>query len=429
MRGDARRVLLLALLALLLRLGWIAYAGWTSGGGFSYDDERLHWQLGRNLVTGGALVSDDGRYAARMPLYPLLLAPFAALGGAGVLLARVAQATIGAATVALLYSLAREGLGRRAALLAGLLLALDPFSIFFANLLLTEVAFTCVAVGLTLAVWRLLRNPRSAAALISVALLGGAAVFTRPSSLGWVGALWVVLAIFGPSRPRAMAQVFLCATALAVLLVNWGARNQRVIGEYALLSTNGGVTLYDAQGPQADGSSNQAFLREMPELEGLNEPQRDRRLRELAVTQMRSDPARVARLAWVKFLRTWSLTPNEANHRSGATAVASAAFTGLVLLAALTALARSALRRARRAAPAKDGRDARGAPPGARRGLFYALLLLPIVYFTVVHCVYVGSLRYRIPLMPFLEVLAAAAVVGGSQKWDGRIQKRSEPRA
>jgi hypothetical protein len=39
----------------------------------------------------------------------------------------------------------------------------------------------------------------------------------------------------------------------------------------------------------------------------------------------------------------------------------------------------------------------------------WLLVVLPIVYFTLLHMVFVGSLRYRVPVMPFMMVLAGAS--------------------
>ena len=38
-------------------------------------------------------------------------------------------------------------------------------------------------------------------------------------------------------------------------------------------------------------------------------------------------------------------------------------------------------------------------------------LLLPVAYFTLLHLVFVGSVRYRVPVMPLVEILAAWGVV------------------
>jgi hypothetical protein len=191
-------------------------------------------------------------------------------------------------------------------------------------------------------------------------------------------------------------RALVCAGVLGLALLPWGLRNRAVIGEAAWLGTNGGLTLYDAQGPQARGDSDQSFLQTMPELASLGEAERDRRLGRLAIEQMTADPARVLRLALVKLARTWSLTPNVAPYRAGAEAYISAVFMLIVLACAVVGLIRT--RRLRR---------------------LHAVMLLPIMYFTMVHCIYVGSVRYRVPVMPLLEILAAAAFLPPSTRAAG----------
>jgi len=384
--------------ALALRLAWVLLRWAKTGAAFDYPDEELHWQLAANLFEKGTLVSDDGRFAARMPAYPLFLALFAWAGDAGVMLARLAQAVLGGASSWIAYRIADATVGRKAGWVAGLLVCFDPYGIFFANLLLTEVLFTVLALGLVACALRVLldRKPRLGWPAIGVAILGAAAVMTRPSSAGWIGLLWVVLWLLDLPKKLATRRVTVCLAAMAVCLLPWGLRNRAVIGDPAWLSANGGITLYDAQGPQADGSSNQAFVAEMPEIASLDEVERDRRYRDLAIEQMRKDPGRVISLAWVKFRRTWSLTPNVEEHSGGATAIASAVYTGVVLLGALVALIRLILWRGKSDAARRHRR-------------LLAQVWLPVIYFTLLHCIFIGSLRYRVPLMPMLAIAAASA--------------------
>ncbi len=403
---SRKQLLLVLLLALLPRLTWVGYRSLSADVRFEYPDEALHWQLAENLVQRGALVSDDGRYAARMPVYPLALAPFAALSGRGEdgpALARLAQAVLGACTVAIAAAWAGAAGGRRAGWLVGLASAFDPFAVFFSSLLLTEVLFTFLAVAAAAMVWRQHAgaDPPAAASTLLIALLLTAAVMTRPSAAGWVLAL-AAIAILAPGRSadRARRAAMLVVVA-AVGFLPWGLRNYALLGEPAWLSTNGGVTLYDAQGPQADGSSNQAFLtdlRQRPELAELNEAEFDAALRSLAIQQMRRDPQRVFSLAAAKFRRTWSLTPNVAEYRSGAAAIAGAAYTALVLAAALGGLLALLFSPARR--------HMRGLP------MLLGVTWLAAAYFTFVHCFYVGSVRYRVPLMPMLCVAATPLLAG-----------------
>jgi 4-amino-4-deoxy-L-arabinose transferase-like glycosyltransferase len=429
------------LVGLTLRVAWVLLRWSKQGAAFEFPDEDLHWQLASNLVSDGTLVSDDGRFAARLPAYPLFLALFAWAGESGILIARLAQAALGAATAWIAYSFVHRAFDRRAAIVAGVLVCIDPYAVFFANLLLTEVLFGFFAVGLTACAWLLVtqRTRPNGFAAVGVAVLGAAALMTRPSAAGWIALLWAALWLFEKQRKRATRRLTLQVVVLAVCLIGWGLRNRAVIGAPAWLSTNGGVTLYDAQGPQADGSSDQTFLSELPELAALDEVQRDRKLRQLAIAEMREDPGRVWALAWTKFRRTWSLIPNVADYRGGFTGLVSAAFTAAVLLGALVGLARTlwpkAVRLEETIDPNRDreraaglNRDRERAANGPRAGAggsdsaaaagmlwtrqrrrLHMLLWLPMVYFTLVHCVFIGSLRYRVPLMPFLEIAAATA--------------------
>jgi hypothetical protein len=378
-------LLVLCGVALAVRAAWVLYRWYHYGPRLDYPDEELHWQLATHLVRDGMLVTDDGRFAARMPLYPFFLAFFAPWGPVGILGARLAQAVLGAATAGLVYRWVHTTSGPRAAAFVGLLVCCDPFAIFFANLLLTEVLFTLLAVAFAACAWQWLA-PTHRAAIAGLALLGPMLVLARPAALGWVILTWVLLA--GLSGRRRARPLLLCPAVLILLLFPWGLRNKAELGTWAWLSTNGGVTLYDAQGPQADGSSDQSFLQERPELRGLDEVALDRTATRLALGQMRADPARVIRLAAIKFLRMWSLVPNIAEYHSGSAALAGAVYTVILLVGAALGAFR-ALRR---------GRAGRA---------WLAVLWLPVVYFTLVHCVYVGSVRYRVPLLPLLAMAAA----------------------
>lgn len=400
MSNAARHAgLLVFCLACAMRVGWVS-TQWIRGRHApTFPDEQLHWSMAENLVTGGALVTDDGRYAARMPLYPLFLTCFAWLGEAGWLAARLAQALAGGLTALLVYRFAREALDERSALAAGLLTAFDPFAIAFSNLLLTEAIFMPLAVGLAYAGWRVAVRPAESARCVwAISGFGAAALLTRPSAVAWLPLLWVALLCLDPLKSRGARRLALYACVVALALLPWGLRNRAVIGSWALLSANGGITLYDAQGPQADGSSDQAgFVERMPEVAALPEAQRDRAYRDLAIEQMRRDPARIVRLAWVKFLRTWNPIPNAAAYRGGTIAMISAVWMILMYI---------------------------GIVPGTwrarARGRFLLMAWLPIVCFTLLHCIFIGSMRYRVPLMPFVELLAAAALVRSATNHAGQ---------
>jgi 4-amino-4-deoxy-L-arabinose transferase-like glycosyltransferase len=392
--------------ALVARAAWVLWDGARAGPALTFDDETLHWQLASHLLEHGRLVADDGRLAARMPLYPLLLAPFTAWGERGVLAARLAQSVAGAATAWAACRFAWQAAGRRAGLTAGLLVAMDPYSVFFTGLLLNETVYALVLVCLSWAAWLALRDRRAApgvaeggregrlgAGFWAILVLGPLATLLRPEALAYVLLLWLVLLFARTTWRVRLTRTALWGAALLLALAPWAARNRVVLGHTVWLSTNGGVTLYDGQGPQADGSSDQSFLRDMPELAALDEAQRDRQLFRAAVQQMRSDPGRVARLAIEKLRRTWSLAPNLPPYRDSHLGRVAGGFTVAVLALAVVGTWR------------------------LRRDTALLLgLWLAVMFTTLLSAVLIGSVRYRVPLMPLVEVAAGLALARATQR-------------
>ncbi len=388
-RSTTARWALLLVAAVALRAGWVAWSAMGGDGGLAYPDEELHWRLATNLLERGELVTNDGRYAARMPLYPLLLSGCAAFGDAGIFVARAVQALFGGLTCVVVARLASRIWGAAAAGPAFVLAAFDPFAVFFANLLLTETVFTLLFVSFVAATWRMIEQPRDWIGAFAVAGLGAALVLTRPSAVLLLPLMWVATISLARVRGPALQRIAMAPLVLVIALLPWGLRNVSVIGSFAWLSTNGGVTLYDAQGPQADGSSDQRFLAQKPDLAPMGEAARDAHLRDLALRQMRQNPGRVAQLGVTKLQRTWNPFPNVEEYRGGLAAWAGGLYTVVVYGLAAAALLRSAWH---------------------GRGRAVAVLLLPCVYFALLHAIYIGSIRYRLPVMPLLMVLGAAVI-------------------
>jgi hypothetical protein len=160
------------------------------------------------------------------------------------------------------------------------------------------------------------------------------------------------------------------------------------------VTTQGGKALYEAAFPGATGgpvewrdhpAGRAAHARTLQ----LDEASADRFLRAEAWRAAREDPLRFAGLALVKAWRVWSPIPNhEAFRTPGLLALVLFSYGPVLVLAGLGALR-------------------------LRRGSILAVLLLALpVYITLLHLVFIGSLRYRIPAEPDLLLLAAYRVAG-----------------
>lgn len=374
----------------------------------SLPDQREYLDLGRNLLAGDGLRFVDPRFsdevrAFRTPGYPVLVA---ACGG-NVAVVRVVQAAIDTSTVLATFLLAWRWLSPRLSLLAAAGVAANPFLVYFCSLILTETLFA------SLVAWSMAllartgsggggranrAGGRRAAFWIGVSL-ACCAIYVRPSAAGLplvLGAAAVlaggstqVLRLKGFTLPVGAAMLALTVTALAP----WAVRNRTVTGAWVWTSTNDGFTLYDGLNPDADGSSDQSFVRRMPVLQTMNEVARSRYLSRQALAWAGENPRRAVELAGRKLARMWSPVPLSAEF-GGRRAYVGVAAAYAVPLFVLTMI----------------GLWAGPLPRSAK-----VLLVLPAVYFSVGHAITVGSLRYRVPAEPMLCVVAASAFAGASR--------------
>ncbi|MCS7034724.1 MAG: glycosyltransferase family 39 protein [Phycisphaerae bacterium] len=390
-----RGLLILLLVALGLRLAWGLSQPVEEDAMFrSLPDQRDYLLLGRSLLDRGTLAMTDPRFgeevrAFRPPGYPI----FVAICGGHVRTVRVVQALLDTSTVLAVVLLGSRWMSPAAALLAGWIVAVHPFLVFFTSLVLTETVFTAFLVwGMTLLACsgQGPPSPRSSPRWwVGLALLA-AAVNVRPTAAPLV-AILAVSAAYLLKRDVGGRAVWMSVAGVAVTagaLLPWAVRNRFVLGEWVWTSTNSGFTLYDGLHPAADGSSNQSFVFQHPELATLDEVGRSRHLAGLARRWAWENPADVARLAVRKLLRTWSLFPLSQEYGGRLSYVIAG--TGFTLPFFLLVLAGTAV----------------GRLPAAAK----VFLLLPAIYFSVVHAVTVGSLRYRLPADPPMAILAAAAV-------------------
>jgi hypothetical protein len=404
-RSVDGRIVVLLLLGAALRLSWIATLARDDTALTRLPDQREYLELGRSLVDGKGLIFVDVRFADtvaayRTPGYPLLVA----LCRGNVHAVRVAQSLIDTSSILAVYLLARRWLDKGPSIFAAVLIAFNPFLIYFCGLILSETLFTAMlAWGTALLVMRrqadLRGQPRWGIAWWCGAVLLALSVLVRPSAIGLPVTLGIAAAFLNrhwrlPYDWRwcpPVACLMLVLTFLA--LFPWAWRNHRVLEKWIWTTTNSGITLYDGLNPDATGASDQSFVRTMPQLRSLDEIGRSRYLSDLAWQFVREHPDRAIQLAVIKVLRMWSPMPLSSDYQKDKRLIViSLAYMVPVYGLVLWGL---------------------WAGPFAKSIKVY--LLIPALYFTVVHAVSVGSLRYRLPAdlpMTIIAAMGASALPG-----------------
>ncbi|MDA0658424.1 MAG: glycosyltransferase family 39 protein [Planctomycetota bacterium] len=370
---------------------------------FAFDDSETYWYLARTIAEGSRYAYGDAQIF-RTPGYPLQLAAVIAAFGetASPMPARLVGAVQGTIVVGLVMVLARMLFSWRVSLVAGWIVALEPGSIAMSILVLSESLFCPFMLACILAWVKSLRattsRTRCTWSFIS-GVLSGLATLTRPSWLLFTPCVGIVMFICGNDRRVRWASNVFMFTGMILVMAPWWVRNYNVAGRFVATTLQVGASLYDGWNPEANGASDMEFVPQFveeqrrsdshtPPAAGLFEDRLDKSMQRAALEWAGQNPGKVLRLMGVKFLRTWSPWPHAEELQSGwlrwGIALSYLPLIGCGLCGALRY---------------------------GNRGWDYALCLFPAFYFSGLHMIFVGSLRYRQPPLLLLIVLAAAVIV------------------
>jgi len=365
-------------------------------------DAAGYWDLARHLARGEDFaIYDPPRYVERMPGFPLFLAGAMKLVGERTLWIRMLLAGVGTGACGLAYWLGRELVDHATGLATCFLAAVSPMFIAFSVLFLSETLFALALLASLVGLAKLLANNsqsssaraarRTHARAFLAGLLSGAATLVRPTWLP-VAPLIAVIYLFATGEPRQrLVPATLLVAALALVLTPWTIRNFHVTGHFIPTTLWVGPSLYDGLSPKATGDSDMAFIetdgRYSREWGPDFEFEADRHYRQEAFHFAKQHPLRTIGLAFKKLGRFFNPFPNAAQFKRWAVLMGVGLFELPALGLALVGLWQW------------------------RANLRLCLLAAgPVLYFALVHAVFVGSVRYRLPAEYPLLVLTA---VGG----------------
>lgn len=395
--ADHRRrqtLLITTTFALALRLLFAA----TLEERLYFPDAVEYHGVALNLLAGKGLLNDieDMGVAATPPLYPFLLAIFYLLFGESILAVRIVQALIGSLSCVVLYFLGREAFGREAGIMAAWMAAPYPFFVFLSAFLLTETLFIFFLLLLLLLLVRATRE-NGVLTAAGAGFVTGLAILLRPSLLFFpflFGPFWILL-----GRPRGKSAKLVGLFVLFTLLTvaPWTVRNYLRLGAFVPVTTHGGWSLYEANFPRATGGSTVNQVEWPREIAGMSEVERDRFLTKQALLFIRNHPLTFLKLAFIKLTRFWNVVPNYAEYRSPGYMLMSLVSFGPVLIIGMSGVI-VALRE--------------------RGGVIALILALPVLYFSFLHMVFIGSIRYRIPIDALLILFASYRVTSWAEGRD-----------
>lgn len=227
------------LLALALRLAWIAYVNPDPlEGGFGTRGEAdtvFYYGSALSLAEGEGYKNpwngeDTNLYP---PGYPLVLALALTVFGQNLIVGKLLNAVLGAATALFVYIFATRVSNRRVGIVAGTITAIFPTQVFFSTVLLTEVLFTTLTTAFVLLVmiWTAERRP-STWQLLTLGLLAGFMSLVRAEAVLLILAVAVLWKFFLPSWRQLVRNLAIFVLGVALLVTPWAIRNYVTLGEF-----------------------------------------------------------------------------------------------------------------------------------------------------------------------------------------------------
>ncbi|WP_172254150.1 glycosyltransferase family 39 protein [Saccharibacillus deserti] len=207
------------------------------------NDDVKYVKSAELLLEGGPLAYNSGTEPSAfiMPGMPLLLAAFIGPFGeqGGIVAFRLFQCLEQAASIYILFLIARRVFGRRVALVSCVIAALYPPDYFSSGVILTESTFRLLCLLLVLVMMIAAEN-RKLSAYIGVGVLTAAAAYFKPQA-----SLFPAVLLFLWLRERYSLKEIFKYTAVVlgtylILLCPWWIRNFLTFGHFVLFTDSAG---------------------------------------------------------------------------------------------------------------------------------------------------------------------------------------------
>ncbi|MCL2348495.1 MAG: hypothetical protein FWC50_09585 [Planctomycetaceae bacterium] len=399
---------------------------------FYFGDSATYWWLAEAIASHKPYQFEEWRIF-RMPGYPLLLSPLFFLFGDSppVMAARIENALIGTLVVAAVGLLSFQIFrNKKMAMLSAVIVAFEPSNIITSVWVLSEPAFSLAMIfqiSAFVSLGKAKTHPVFFLSIVGFAMLSAVTVYFRPSWFLFAPFLMMISIVFthfqrffSVQKPKNVffgsifgsilkdfSLIFVFLIVFCACMAPWWVRNYRVTGRFVPTTLQMGPSLYDGWNPNATGGSDMTFTETFRQLE-RDEPtpnadgtpsqdtyeyRVDQRMKKAALNWAKAHPDCALQLAGIKFCRLWNVWPNEPDFASTVNKIAVFLTYTPILVFSLLGLWRC-----------------------RRFGYTCFVLIAPAVYLTMLHLIFVSSLRYRVPALLTMAVLAAFFIVDFFEK-------------
>jgi 4-amino-4-deoxy-L-arabinose transferase-like glycosyltransferase len=392
-RIEGKILFVIFIFAFVVRSCYALFGLWWAG------DSPAYLAIAKNIAFHHSFSLTTGiPTASRPPLYPFLIAAFWWTDNVPITAVILVQIICGAATVALVYLIAKDRYPHRVALTAALGATFAPMTVHYTAVILSETVFTFL---LALGFFWWGRNHGVAAGLVF-----GLAALTRTIVIPFLACL-AFLALLPPWRNNRRLYLLIFVSAIGVTSV-WIMRNAVVFRKFILVQSSGyGVNLF-AGTIETQIYGDDVWTKVMKEIgsnedDAQDESDTDRKYMLRAVERIKTDPTQYLRARLKQYPRLFldsgdyllgssNITFQEALQKRRAIVVIKGSFILGNIAIFVLAIYGVFLER--------------------RRFVSVSHIILFPVFLSLVHLPMWIESRYSLPMMPLAIILAARGIDG-----------------
>ncbi len=353
-----------------------------------FGDASQYILIAKNIASGNGfnMLPNSNLLANRAPFFPFILAGVFKFFGQSYWPARIFQVCMSSLVPVITYSIAKEVVSKRAAMISACISIFYPFYVFYSAYVLTETLFVFLSCFSLLYLIRFVKTGSYQDALLAGMFLGLSAL-TRPIALGF-GVFFVVCYFFIPRRRFKGSAAILAAMFLVIL--PWTIRNYIVFEKFVPLTTEVGRVFYSGNNPmnKTGGCIRYVDFIEPKETVTMGEVEASQYMFKKGLEFIRHNPGTFLKMSVKKAGRLWRVFPYWTSGFTNIKYKLISIFSyGLIL-------------------------------PFFLIGIFLSIrnwkLVLPlyclIIYTSIFCMVFYGTMRFRLPLMPAVIVLASIGI-------------------
>lgn len=390
------------LVALLIRLSFT-----FTFFGNSYKqihDEIAYMNLAKNIHIGKGIILDFPKFdtvvggkptAFWEPIYPIILSLFYGFEESKFIFIRIFQNLINIITILIFYLFIKRFWDLRIAVIGAWILSFYPLHIVVSNIFVAETLFTTFLLLSFFLFYLVLfdQNVKHYKYIILGVILGITSLI-KSTIVGFIPMMFIIVFFYKKDKIKSLVGIALAIIAIIVAISPWSIRNYRIYNTPFILTTKVGYNLYNGNYPITEDERNRSYMnlfsmqRKIPMLntEGLTEVERNTLYMKEGANIIYRNPLSTLKLMGIKLINLWSPFPQGEEKRKLYVMTVLLFFYLLTVIPSIYVVI-------------KQIRDVK-----------VFIIVSFIIYFTIIHAIFVTSIRLRVPLDIFIILLASIGI-------------------